>query len=176
MSTPGALRHEDMLWLLGSLSGLLRLPFDAALVAQDFPPPTSRATLHEAARALGFRTGACRLAGLDWRRLHFPAIAFLKTPVAETPSPSPEPPSPRRTPGSSKAEEEPPAPATPPTPLLLLKSDGRQLLAFRAGAQAPETLPLDDLAPRLHPELILVARDRAATGEAEAIPGFETEK
>lgn len=176
MSAPEALRHEDLLWLLGSLSGLFRLPFDAALVAQDFPPPTTRATLHAAARALGFKTGACRLAGLDWHRLHFPAIAFLKAPVAETPSLSPEPPSPRRTPGSSKAEEEPPAPATPPTPLLLLKSDGRQLLAFRAGAQAPETLPLDDLAPRLHPELILVARDRAATGENEAIPGFETEK
>ena len=28
-----------MLWLLGSVCALHRIPFDAALVAQQFPPP-----------------------------------------------------------------------------------------------------------------------------------------
>ena len=123
MSIEGELRHEDLLWLLGSLCGLSRIPFDAALIAQDFPPPTTRATLHQAARALGFKTGARRLADLDWSRAPFPVIAFLHADLAP-------------------AAPAPPDKDAPATPLLLLKTDGHSLLAFRPGASAPETLPL----------------------------------
>ena len=49
----GALR-----WLLGSLCNLYRIPFDGGLVAGQHPPPHRRATFHEAARALGLKTGA----------------------------------------------------------------------------------------------------------------------
>jgi subfamily B ATP-binding cassette protein HlyB/CyaB len=58
-----ALGRDEALWLLGSLSQLHRLPFDARLVAQQFPPPYTQATFHEAARSLGFKTGAHRLDG-----------------------------------------------------------------------------------------------------------------
>ncbi len=46
------LAGEHLLWLLGSQSTLYRIPFDAALVAQQYPPPHTLATFHEAARAL----------------------------------------------------------------------------------------------------------------------------
>ncbi|UCV07645.1 hypothetical protein [Dechloromonas denitrificans] len=53
MSAPGgAIQSEATLWLLGSLCSLYRIPFDPKLVEQDFPPPHSLATFHEAARAL----------------------------------------------------------------------------------------------------------------------------
>lgn len=52
------LAGEHLLWLLGSLSSLYRIPFDAALVGQQFPPPHTLATFHEAARALGIKTGS----------------------------------------------------------------------------------------------------------------------
>jgi subfamily B ATP-binding cassette protein HlyB/CyaB len=83
--------HQEVIWLLGSLSGLYRLPFDAALVSQEFPPPYSIATFHEAARSLGLKTGSVGIEQIDWQKLPLPAIAFLRpVPVApannQTPS------------------------------------------------------------------------------------------
>lgn len=79
--------HQEVIWLLGSLSGLYRLPFDAALVSQEFPPPYSIATFHEAARSLGLKTGSVGIEQIDaakqiplwdWQKLPLPAIAFLR--------------------------------------------------------------------------------------------------
>ena len=53
---------EDVLWLLGSVSGLLRVPFDAALIAPAYAPPYGVATIYEAAQSIGFKTGACGVA------------------------------------------------------------------------------------------------------------------
>ena len=151
MQHQGEVRREDVLWLLGSLCGLFRIPFDASLIAQDFPPPYSLATLHEAARALGIKTGDCRLANLDWQKLPLPAIAFLRA--------------------------EPPLESSPPalTTLLIVKASADQLLYFRPGSQTPETMPIADAATVLAPELILVAKESTA-GEADDIAGFTPEK
>jgi len=48
----------DCFWLLGSLRNLCRIPFDAARVTSQFPPPYTLATFHEAARALVFKTSS----------------------------------------------------------------------------------------------------------------------
>ena len=72
------LTHDELLWLLGSLCNRYRIPFDAVLLAQEFPPPYTLATLHEAARSLGFKTGGRDLNGLDWQSLPMPAIAFIR--------------------------------------------------------------------------------------------------
>ncbi|MBZ0304615.1 MAG: peptidase domain-containing ABC transporter, partial [Anaerolineae bacterium] len=63
---------------MGSLCNLYRIPFEAALVASQFPPPYTFATFHEAARALGFKTGFRPLPSNGWEKLPFPCIAFLK--------------------------------------------------------------------------------------------------
>lgn len=145
-----ALAEQEMLWLLGSLSSLYRIPFDPKLIEQEFPPPYSLASLHEAARALGLKTGMSTQPA-DWQKLPLPAIAFLHA-VPE-----------------NEAEPDPAA-----LPILILKTDGSKLLYFRAGSQVPETLPVADAARQLAPELILVARESAS--QEEAIPGFESEK
>ena len=145
----------DCLWLWGSLCSLYRIPFDAALVANQFPPPYTLATLHEAARALGFKTGTRPLPDTGWDKLPYPCIAFLKPPP----------------------QAEPAAPAEPLTPVLIVKSDGHKLLYFRPGSQTPETLNIADAPQLLQPELILLAREQAgADGQPEDIAGFETEK
>ena len=113
----GELGYQEVLWLLGSLSTLYRIPFDPKLVEQEFPPPHDLNTFHEAARALGFKTGNSPHPA-DWQKLPLPAIAFLRA-IPET-----------------NAEE-----AIPTIPVLILKTDGHKLLYFRAGSQAPETLP-----------------------------------
>ncbi len=145
-----ALAEQEMLWLLGSLSSLYRIPFDPKLIEQEFPPPYSLASLHEAARALGLKTGMSTQPA-DWQKLPLPAIAFLHA-VPE-----------------NEAEPDPAA-----LPILILKTDGSKLLYFRAGSQVPETLPVADAPRQLAPELVLVARESAS--QEEAIPGFESEK
>ncbi len=66
-TSEGGLGYQEVLWLLGSLCSLYRIPFDPKLVEQDFPPPHSLATFHEAARALGFKTGHS-LHPTDWQK------------------------------------------------------------------------------------------------------------
>ena len=146
---PNPIDGNALLWLLGSLCGLYRIPFDAALVAQQFPPPYSRATFHEAARALGLKTGSGALPTQSWTGLPLPCIAFLK------------------------AEDD-----AAPIPILILKTDGVKLLYFRPGAQAPETLTAADAVARCEPEVILVAREHtgASADGAEEIAGFATDK
>jgi len=51
---------EDVLLALASMCQFHRIPFDAALVLREFPPPYSLETLLHAARRLGFDVGASR--------------------------------------------------------------------------------------------------------------------
>jgi len=143
---------KDVLWLLGSLCSLYRIPFDPKLVEQEFPPPYSLTTFHEAARALGFKTGHSSHPA-DWQKLPLPAIAFLRA-IPETTS------------------EEP----VPTIPVLILKTDGQKLLYFRAGSQSPETITAEEAASQFEPELILASREASGTNKDGEIPGFEVEK
>ena len=115
----GELGYQELLWLLGSLCNLYRIPFDPKLIEQEFPPPHSLATFHEAARALGFKTGQGTHPA-EWQALPLPAIAFLRA-IPETESQT-----------GGKA-----------LPVLILKTDGHKLLYFRAGSQTPETITAD---------------------------------
>jgi subfamily B ATP-binding cassette protein HlyB/CyaB len=182
-------RAEDCFWLLGSLSNLYRIPFDAALVASQFPPPYTRTTFHEAARALGFKTGTRPLPSNGWDKHPFPCIAFLK-PQSQSKAPSdvdvssddhqviPFPAHMKESlPPSAMADETPEAAAEILTPILIVKTDGHKLLYFRSGTQVPQTINITDLPNLIEPELILVAREQAGEGvKPEDIAGFETEK
>src|SRR5690349_18689416 len=104
MSLTDTVRREEVLWALGSLCGLYRIPFDSTLVAQQFPPPYNVGSFHAMARVLGIKSGSCELAGVDWQQLPLPAIAFLPAdPALEDAS---------------------------PTALLVLKTDGKVLSFF----------------------------------------------
>ncbi len=170
------IRAEDCLWLLGSLCSLHRIPFDAALIASQFPPPYTLATFHEAAHALGFKTGAGPLPQEGWEKQPFPCIAFLKAEEQGLLSPSPFQ-------GEGWGEGNN---ATLPAGIrcfrtshliLIVKSNSQNLLYFRPGSPNPETLAIEDAAARLEPQLILVAREQTgADGRLQDIAGFETEK
>lgn len=151
-ASEGGLKYQEVLWLLGSLCSLYRIPFDPKLVEQEFPPPYSLTTFHEAARALGFKTGHSAHPA-DWQKLPLPAIAFLRA-IPETTS----------------------AEAVPNIPVLILKTDGHKLLYFRAGSQSPETITAEEAATQFEPELILASREASGTNKDGEIPGFEVEK
>src|SRR5690349_3140618 len=63
------LTPETYMWGLQGICQLHRIPFSAALVSQQFPPPYSVRSLHRAASALGLKSGlrsvrAATLSGL----------------------------------------------------------------------------------------------------------------
>jgi len=68
----------DLLWALASLCAVHRVPFDARMVLQQFPPPLDIATFMHAANSLGLRTSLGPLAAHDLKRAQFPLLALRR--------------------------------------------------------------------------------------------------
>ncbi|MBI3902674.1 MAG: peptidase domain-containing ABC transporter [Nitrosomonadales bacterium] len=139
---------QDMLWVIGSLSRMFRMPFSAQLVLQQFPPPYTRTTLLNILQTLGFKVGEMELdaaGSATSGRLPFPLVAFLR----------------------EKTEVE--SANKPIQPALLVKADAERILYFRAGSEQAEAIPLAEFTQHFHSNVLLVARETAAiVGELEA--------
>lgn len=148
------LSSGDALWLLGSLCGLWRVPFDMRLAEQAFPPPYDITAIRHALTEYGFKSGTAPLADAHWANLPLPAVGFLN------------------------AEQAAEQTDTPPchTPILILKVEDGALVYFRPGATSPETLPIAQAELALADEVMLVAREVDDTAETEDIPGFDSEQ
>jgi subfamily B ATP-binding cassette protein HlyB/CyaB len=142
-----------MLWVLGSLCQLYRIPFDAKLVLQRYAPPYTLATLGEAAEALGLQVGEWRRAA-DFGQVALPCVALVKAPL----------------PGRAANDDER-APA-PLVPALILRSDGNRFLYFRAGSESGETSQVKDFAALFEGMVLPVGRAPRAANE----PGAEEDK
>ena len=156
----GCLASADMLWLLGSVCQLHRIPFDPLLIQQQFPPPYTSVTLHAALAALGFKIGMVELLPGNIKNIPFPAIGFLKY----APSPA----------VSEAAQEETITDLSEAdaslSPVLIINADENRLLYFRAGSQTPEVAALEQISELFAPTLILVSRTQAVPGEASGQP------
>lgn len=143
--------EQDLLWLLGSLCQLHRIPFDPVLVRRHFPPPATRTSLAAALVALGFKTGDLPLpANGAMQDIPLPAIGYLRPDTApENAPPSGEPPT--------------------LSPILLVKADGERLLVFRPGVPSPETIEHGTAHERMLPGLTIVSPEPArASGAGDA--------
>src|SRR3954469_19711777 len=69
---PLRLSDADFVWALGSLCQLHRVPFDPALLLQQFPPPCDRSAILGAAKALDFKIGESTVSGDSLMRLPLP--------------------------------------------------------------------------------------------------------
>ncbi|MEO7337968.1 MAG: ABC transporter transmembrane domain-containing protein, partial [Caldimonas sp.] len=170
MRADSAIRPQDLLWLLGSLCRIARVPFDASLVAQQFPPPHSLSTLREAAHALGFKTGERPTTMRDLAALPLPCIAFVKRSgdddgMAVSPS---HPPRLHLIETSDRTRTGPHLAATG-SPALLLSFDERGLTYFEAGRDEARSIGTDAFDATFEPCVILVSHAPAAVdGEAQA--------
>ena len=137
-----------MLWVLGSLCQIYRIPFDAKLVLQRYAPPYTLATLCEAGESLGLAVG-------EWREVRsfaevvLPCVALVKAPAGRL----------------AANDEDTPAPLVP---ALILKSDGTRFLYFRAGSESAETAPVADFPLLFQPAMLAVGRAPQAANEAGA--------
>ncbi len=140
------LAPADFLWALESLARLHRLPFDSALLAQQFPPPYTPETLVGAAASFGVRMSRVPVDGALERR-GFPCLAFVK-------------------PG----DEAQPAPARP---AILVDADDERLLYFEAGSEAPRTVAPAQWASIFEPQAFLATRAGQTQEESAATSGIE---
>ena len=149
------LSDREFVWVLGSMCQLHRVPFDAALLLQQFPPPYDRTALLGAAKALEFKVGEKTLAAGELGALPLPCVAFLK-PDASPPSES----------GAANDAQpgEPPA----PRPALIVKAADKGFLYFEAGSNTPRELPLEAFASRFAPEVMLFVRAAAQAADPDA--------
>lgn len=112
---------EAFLWLVAAACRMHRLPFDPALVQQQFPPPHSLASLQAALAGFGFRSATAPFSSARAESLSFPCCAFL-APTAEPPAtPAGAPP------GDSDPHLQPGAAAA----ILLLAAKDGQIACLR---------------------------------------------
>jgi len=141
---------QAALWLLASLAGFYRQPFDAELVTKRFPPPFDLPTLIEALQALGLKAGLVPWPEAGLTALPLPAVALLAAPAAEI---------------TQTAAAEGEYAATPQaasvsalTPALIVQHGDDSLAWVKPGQSAPVTLPLDAARAQAAPVLLLVAQ------------------
>jgi subfamily B ATP-binding cassette protein HlyB/CyaB len=149
---------QAALWLLASLAGFYRQPFDPELVIKRFPPPIDLPTLIEALSALGLKAGLAPWPEVGLSALPLPAVALLATPVHEA------------TQGDSGEEANTASPQPPPrttlTPALIVQHGDDTLAWVKPGQSAPETVALDAARAQAAPVLLLVAQAEPPVSES----------
>ncbi len=153
----GALDAPSALWLLASLAGLYRQPFDAELVVKRFPPPIDLPTLIEALQALGLKAGLTPWPEIGLAALPLPAVALLTNPASETTQPN--------SPETESALPEPPA-CTALTPALIVQHGDETLAWVKPGQSAPETVALDAARAQALPVVLLVTQAEPPVSES----------
>jgi len=148
------LRKDDFAWLLGSLCRVLRLPYDARLAEQAFPPPYDHARLLVAIAGLGMRAGA-----VDSRpdaATPMPCVAFLRdsTSVAAAAAGA-------AAHADSAAIAAAGAAATL-LPVLVFKADAERVLYFAPRSNAATIASHAEFAQRFEPGILLVTSAAAA--------------
>jgi subfamily B ATP-binding cassette protein HlyB/CyaB len=144
----GCIETPAALWLLASLAGFYRQPFDAELVTKRFSPPFDLPTLIEALEALGLKAGLVAWPEADFASLPLPAVAFLATPPPDDSGDAaaqlPDAPSPANTP-------------TALTPALIVQHAEHTLAWVKPGQSAPQPLSLDAARAQCASLMLLVA-------------------
>ena len=121
----------DMLWALGSLCQLNKIPFDPALVTHQHPPPYTESTFIEAASTLGFKVGRCDTTHRKLAELTLPFVALLREPAT----------------------------AASANLALVIKRDGERLLYYRAQNNTAENISISEFNQRFEPVVLLVAHE-----------------
>lgn len=136
-----------LVWALGSLCALNRIPFDAELLLKQFPPPYSSDTLIHASRALGFRIKLKFRKAADLGEVAVPCLALL----------APDPDNQAEHVGNTAPAE---SPAPPPCARLGLITDVSpdRVQYFEAGTNVPTVLSAELFARRYLGAVFFVAK------------------
>ena len=155
----GGFGTRTVVWLLASIAGLFRKPFDAELLLRRFPPPLDLPALIEALEELELRAGLVRWPNeADWPTVSLPAIGFVRArPQAQESD------------ASGLQDDGSAIERGAIEPVLIVAHDGCGLAIVHPGASEPRSISLDTAAQELEGGLLLVAeRDPYPVERAQA--------
>jgi subfamily B ATP-binding cassette protein HlyB/CyaB len=152
-------------WALKSVAELLRIPHDARLAAQAFPPPHDLAGLMGALDALGVRCAARPLRGAALAEAPLPLLALRAgTPARSAATDAPAP-------AASGAGSSTGAPAEPTlSPVLVVQAAGAQLRLLEPGRTEVRTLTTAAFDAAHLREVVLLARRGEDDAASDAAP------
>ena len=162
MSLDMPLASAHFIWALGAISQLKRIPFAPQLVAQQFPPPHTPATLLQAAAALGLKAQRHASAANDIQRVPLPCLAVLRSLAAsakdlgETEAPADQ----------DRADQE-----SPHILAMVVEADAERVVMFEPGTASGGTLSAKDFDLRYAGELIIFAQQSEPPADMDAVAG-----
>jgi subfamily B ATP-binding cassette protein HlyB/CyaB len=153
----------EFVWAIGSIAQLSRVPFDAELLSQSFPPPYSFDALIEPLERLGFR---CKPHGKlpKLERLKYPCLVeFIPGGVMQPGAPA------AATTGTQAATGS--LSALPASIGLAIKADADGMWVFFPGQQQHDKIPLVDLPRRLSGRIIECSLKSKSVQDPDGIGG-----
>ncbi len=138
---------DNFVWALSALCAVHRIPFDAALVKQQYSPPHQFSALLQASEALGFRAEIRKTALKKLPADSLPCLAILKAVI-------------------DGSDENPPHALA-----LILKSDGDRLLVIEPGQQEPQLIALDDFAGRYDGHVLYARKKSEDIEDSDTVAG-----
>jgi len=132
------LSSDELVWLLGSLCQVFRIPFDPSLAAQHCPPPCTEERLLNALQSYGYTAAIQSFPLSKLPKATMPVVCFLQDNVTSI--------------------DEDTRSAAPATPVLVVRADTQQILFFKPGSQKPETMPLSEAAKMLREHVLLLGK------------------
>jgi len=158
ISTP--VGGQALVWALGSLCQINRVPFDAGLLSQHFPPPATLGTLLHALQAYGFKAEVIPVTKDSFASLVFPCVAVLRLSdegseeVVDAIIPEAIDPF---------ADALPDSPSQPVSPVphglaILIKADAERLMFFEPGNDTPQVIPVGEFDTRFEPLVVALAK------------------
>ena len=162
MSLELPLASAHFVWALGAISRLSRIPFAAELVAQQFPPPHSLATLLQATAALGFKAQRHASAANEIQRVPLPCVVVLRPSEASTERPGE---------GGAQARQSQQDNKSPHALAIVVKADAASIVIVEQGATSGATLTTEDFNLRYAGELMLFAQLPKPLSDADAVAG-----
>jgi subfamily B ATP-binding cassette protein HlyB/CyaB len=146
------LEPAQLVWAVGSLCALNRIPFDAELLLKQFPPPYTTDTLIHAVRALGFRIKLKARKASALSEVATPCLALLASSKDETAALVDAP---------AAGEAETTQVEMPGARLgLITDVSPERVQYFEAGTNAPTELPCEVFAQRYLGVVFFVAKGR----------------
>ncbi len=162
MSLELPLASAHFVWALGAISRLSRIPFAAELVAQQFPPPHSLATLLQATAALGFKAQRHASDANEIQRVPLPCVAVLRPSEASAERPGE---------AGAQARQSQHDNKSPHALAIVVKADAASIVIVEPGAASGATLTTEDFNLRYAGELMLYAQLPKPLSDADAVAG-----
>ena len=163
---------DTLLWALGGLCQVHKIPFTSKLVLSQLPPPYSLLSLQQAALALGMQTDVRNVTPEDFSKLPLPCLAVLNpvdtgvsNQAASPAASSPVSESSVVRPQAELVDELPPTAASTVAPrhhglALVFRVDDERIGYFEESQPKPNVLPLAEFAALYAGQVMLFAPAR----------------